>query len=555
MLTKLSIENIALVERAELTFQPGLTVLTGETGAGKSIIVTALSLALGERGDKEFIRHGRDNAVIEATFDQSVSVKPDSALSGEHPDESVLIVKRELFEDGSSRAKANGKQLSLQQLKRLTAPLAEILGQHAGQMLMDEDNHLLFLDRFASLEPLREQLTLLFADWQKVSVELRSIKSKREQLMQERELLMFQKEEIEKGRLRVGEEEQLLGERKILDSARSLMASADTVVEILDGDENSVSQLLASARKELERMAGIDPALDGQREALAAAEFQIEDLRRAIQQYGASIRDDPQRIEEINLRLDEIYRLKKKYGGTEDAALSALADIIGRLKDRPDTDSLIDALEKQHDRLEKLYTDEAVALSEARTRAADRLRKQVVNELKQLAIDHCAFQCELLYEEAEDGILLGSRAVKPLAHGLERARFLFSANLGAPLKSLVRTASGGEISRVLLALKAATLSRDNLSRPLLVFDEVDAGIGGHTATEVGRKLKTLSQDCQVLVITHLHQIARLADHHFVAEKTTDRRRSTTISVRRLNRNEIAAELDRMVALPEEVSDE
>ncbi len=549
MLTKLKIENIALVDDIELTFEPGLSVLTGETGAGKSVIVTALALALGDRADKEFVHHGADTAAVSATF--GLSSMPDGS-AGESPSDGnngVIEVHRQLAADGTSKAQINGKQASLSQLRRITVRAAEILGQHANQMLMNEDNHLAFLDRFASLEPLCDEVARLFAEWQKLFAELNDIKSKREQLRRDRELLLFQKAEIEKAHLRVGEEENLIDERKVLDSARTLMASAETVQQILDADDSSVSTFLGQARKELDRMAAVDRSLHKQIETLADIEFQVEEMRRFIQQYGSSIQDNPQRIEEINLRLDEIYQLKKKYGGSEEAVLKTLAEITEKLKDRPDIDGLIDRLERQNDRLYKDYTKKATALSEARTRAARRLRESVINELNELAIDNCNFEVEFLYDDDDTGILLNGRAVRPYARGLEKGRFLFSANPGAPLKSLVKTASGGEISRVLLALKSAERQDSQLSHSLLVFDEVDAGIGGRTATQVGKKLKKLSEDCQIIVITHLHQIARAADHHYVAEKTTDRRGRTTISVRKLDKREIPRELERMVALP------
>lgn len=550
MLTKLRIENIALLEKVVLTFEPGMSVLTGETGAGKSIIVTALALTLGERADREFVRHGADSSLITAVFDISDILGDFPHGWAPNSKDNCLEVRRQIAADGSSKAKIDGRPVSLIQLRQATAPIAEILGQHANQMLMNEDNHLAFLDRFASLESFRDEVAHLFSEWQRVSTDLRNIKNRREQLIRERELLLFQKDEIEKTHIRVGEEEELVNERNILDSARTLMASADAVQQILDADDSSVANLLGLARKELDRMAAIDASLQKQVDSLAEVEFQVEEMRRFMEQYGSSIEDDPIRIEEINLRLDEIYNLKKKYGGSEGAILKTLEIIGEKLNDRPDIGQFIDSLEKENDRLYKEYSEKAVSLSKARIKAASRLRTLVVNELNELAIDNCDFEFEFLYEDDPDGILLDGRAVRPYAHGLEKGRLLFSANPGEPLRSLVKTASGGEISRVLLALKSAEKRYSRLRHSLLVFDEVDAGIGGRTATEVGKKLKKLSEDCQIIVITHLHQIARQADHHYVAEKSTDRRNRTTISVRKLDKSAIPHELDRMVALPE-----
>jgi DNA repair protein RecN (Recombination protein N) len=550
MLKNLKIGNIALVVDADLAFDKGLTVLTGETGAGKSVIVTALSLVLGERADRDFIRHGADRATVEASFSASTMTPQYRKEYANYILEGQITVAREISLDGTSKVKINGASASLARLREITAPVAEILGQHANQMLMDEENHLLFLDHFAGVESQRDFVGELFAEWEKTSAELRRTTAKHDQLAKERELLLFQKNEIDKANIRAGEEESLVAERRILDSARSLMNSAAIVQNLLDSEENSAIGQLRLARKELDRMAEVDKKLEAKAGELSEIELAIEELRRFVEQYGSSIPDDPARLEEINLRLDEIYVLKKKYGGSEEAILKTLDVINQQLADRPDIDGVIEALRKDTERLFKEYAVKARELTEVRVKAADYIRKLVIKELTELAIDKAEFRFEFLYEDDPDGVILDGRAVKPFAHGLENGRFLFSANPGEPAKSLVKTASGGEISRVLLALKAAEKKNSQLQRSLLVFDEVDAGIGGKTAGEVGRKLKRLSEGCQVMVVTHLHQIARLADHHFVAEKTRKQGGRSVIVVRKLDAPGITEEIARMVALPE-----
>jgi len=537
MLRSLVLEDIALVEEASLALKPGLTVLTGETGAGKSVIVQGLSLALGGRAEKEYIRHGAESASVAAIF-------------ADPADGHETAVLREINLTGNSKVRIDDTAATVTQLRELVEPMAQILGQHAGQMLMDEDNHLEFVDIFAGLLPERDSVSRLFAEWRHAADELRRIRRRREQLINERELLLFQKNEIEQASVRVGEEEEIENERRILDSARDLMEAANQITEIIGGDDVSVLSMLAAARKELDRMAEIDTTLEKQSELLADLDFQLEDLRRFVEQYGSSVQDDPGRLEEINLRLDELYNLKKKYGGSEEAILSTLAKINEQLKDRPDIDGLIATLEKETDKHYKAYAAKAVRLTDSRRAAAAKLEKLVIGELKDLAIDRADFNCEFVYEDDESGVILNDRAVRPYEFGLERIRFLFSANPGEPIKPLVKTASGGEISRVLLALKTAELHNRGLRHSLLVFDEVDVGIGGRTANEVARKLKKLSEHCQVLVITHLHQIARLADHHFVAEKSVLKNKRTIITVRKLDPAAIKTELDRMVALPE-----
>ncbi|MBD3401768.1 DNA repair protein RecN [candidate division GN15 bacterium] len=550
MLTRLKIENVALIDNVELTFEPGLSVLTGETGAGKSVIVTALNLALGERADREYVRHGAAIAVIEADFDVSPLRGAYTKEYADYIDGDTLRVYREITADGKSKVKINGDAATVTRLNELTKPIAEILGQHANQMLMNEDNHLLFLDYFASLDDNRETVREKYHRWERVNAELKRTRNRRDQLRQERELLLFQRNEVEQADVRVGEEEELLDEKRLLDSSRDLMELAQRIQAVLDGDEVSVLEMLRQARKDLGSMAEIDRKLEPKANELTEVDFQIEEIRRFVEQYGSSLEDDPARLEEINARLDELYKLKKKYGGSEEAILQTLQSIHDQLKDRPEIDGLIHQLETEWEASREDYSRDALVLSEARQSAARYLAKLVKKELSELAIDNGGFEFEFLYEEHPNGVVLGERAVKPQPHGLESGRFLFSANPGEPLRSLVKTASGGEISRVLLALKAAEKKNQKALHPLLVFDEVDAGIGGQTALEVGRKIQKLAENRQVFVITHLHQIARLADHHYAVRKSTDDDNRAVIRVSRLDSKGVSRELDRMVALPE-----
>jgi len=550
MLTRLRIRNIALMENADLTFESGMTVLTGETGAGKSVIVTAIALGLGGRADREYIRAGEQKGTVEATFDISAMPTQFKKTYADHLDGNQFTVQRKLLASGMSKVRINGEICSASLLREMTAPLAEILGQHANQMLMNEDNHLLFLDSFADLDNLREELMTLFSRWESTSSELRNIRSRRERLIKERELLLFQREEIDKANITVGEESELLNEKKILDSSHTLMEAASGIQNLLYHEESSALTYFRMAKTEFEKMAAIDKGLQEQLKEVIDIDFRLEDLRRFIEQYGSSVPDNPARLEEINSRLEELYQLKRKYGGSEAAILETSAGINKKLENRPDIDSQIEILESENERLRTEYITKALSLTSVRRKAAEYLQKLVVKELEELAIDHSRFEFEFLYEDDPDGIELDESKVKPRPYGLETGRFMFSANPGEPLKSLVRTASGGEISRVLLALKAAEKKNSHLRHALLVFDEVDAGIGGQTANEVGKKLKRLAADCQIIVITHLHQIARLADHHFVAEKKPKTDARTTINVSRLQGDAIVGELDRMIALPE-----
>ena len=549
MLTKLIVENIALVPYTEIVFGNGLSVLTGETGAGKSIIVTALSLALGERADKDNIRHDEVYGSVTAIFD--VSDMPTS-YKRQHEiliEDNKITIERILSRDSSSRILINGKGSTLHHLEQVTAPLAEIMGQHSNQMLMNEENHLDFLDDFGGITPLRETISEIFYDWKRVTEELRRTLVKHEELAHERDLLLFQKSEIEKTSISVGEEENLNEERRILDSARSLLRSSALIKTLLDEQENSALEQLGVVKKELQRMSDVDSKLIKKVEQLNDSIIQLQELSQSIEQYGSAVADDQIRLESINLRLDEIYRLKKKYGGSEKAILGTLEVINSKLDDRPDIIVLTSKLESESNRLQKEYREQALKLSDTRKKTAAYLDKLVVKELTELAIDKPQFEFEFIYSDDPEGVVVNDKAVKAFPEGLEKGRIMFSANEGEPLKPLVKCASGGEISRILLALKSATKNSNKTNHALMVFDEVDDGIGGQTAAEVGNKLKKLSQQAQVLVITHLHQIARLANHHYLAKKTSAFGRST-IAVNKLEKPAIAAELERMVALPQ-----
>ncbi|MDH4035457.1 MAG: DNA repair protein RecN, partial [candidate division Zixibacteria bacterium] len=519
MLTKLCIENIALAQKLELSFDMGMSALTGETGAGKSVIVTALSLAMGGRADKEFLRHGAQSAEVTATFDLSGQPPKFKKTYAEFVRNDHLTLRRSISHDGGAKSWVNGKRIGLARLKPLAADLGEILSQHANQSLMNEDNHLGFLDGHAGLTELAETTGLAFTEWRTVNDELSRLKNRRDQLIQQRELLLFQRDEIEKASLTVGEEEALLAERKILDSARTLMTSAALIGDLMDGESGSIKSHMTALRSELDKMTQIDPKLDDQVSELYDLDVRLEELRRAIEQYGGSIADDPVRLEEINTRLDEIYHLKKKYGGSEEATLMTLQKIVEQLSNRPDTDSLIAQLETENEQLRCKFSDLAVSLSKKRRRAARILERQCVKELKELAVTDALFVIEFVVQDDPEGVILGDRCLRPSECGLEQARFMFSANPAEPPRPLVKTASGGEVSRVLLALKSAEQTKSRVGPSLLVFDEVDSGIGGQVANEVGKKLKKLARGRQLIVITHLHQIARQADHHYVVEKT------------------------------------
>ncbi|HOP07117.1 MAG TPA: DNA repair protein RecN [candidate division Zixibacteria bacterium] len=550
MLTSLHIENIALAENVTLEFEAGLSVLTGETGAGKSIIVNALALAMGDRADREYVRHGAEEARVEACFNISHLSKSLQRQLSEYCENGRILISRTISSEGGSQSSINGRRSTVAQIKEATAPFVEIVGQHANQALMDESNHLSFLDRFGSLDSLAEEVAEDFRKWQSNRTKLEHLRNRRAQLHQERELLLFQKKEIESAQIRIGEEQELLTERKVLDSARFLMESAAQIGEALDGEELSVIGQVGMIYKLLDDMARIDPSLESQSSELYDIQVRLEELRREVEQYGGSVEDNPERIEQVNSRLDELYELKKKYGGSEDAVLQTLEAIKHKLTDRVDVDQAIDSLAAEVDRQWLEFCERARELRIKRIAVAGSLQAEVEKELTELAIKEARFEIEFVEEIDESGgVYIDGRALKPSESGLETVRFRFSANPGEPARSLVKVASGGEISRVLLAIKSAELKQRGKNQPVLLFDEIDAGIGGQTALHLAEKLKSLANRAQLLVVTHLHQIARLADQHYAIEKKETRSGRNIIAVRRLSGPEITGELDRMIALP------
>jgi DNA repair protein RecN (Recombination protein N) len=554
MLRKLVIESFALVDKLEIDFEPGMNVLTGETGAGKSVIVGAIAQLLGEKADRDDIRSGSQLAVIEGEFVIAKNPEIESSLHEyeiEIPDK-TLTIRKEIQQKGSSRNFINNRMVTLTQLREITKYLAELFGQHSHQQLLDENNHLHFLDQFAILGDDVEKLKEIYSDWENTRRDLANRITRREQAKTERELLIFQKNEIEKARIRDGEEAELTAEKKILDSSRFLGEKATNTLGLLESDDHSPLDLLRTMRKELSAMINIDHSLEKEMELLDGAIINLDEFRSNMESYRSAIPDDPSRQEEINLRLDEIFRLKKKYGGSEEAVLATLEQISNQLGAEIDIDQLIGTLTDKEKRLAEEYQTLALDISAQRKKAALDLAKAVQKELRQLGIESAKFEYYFEYTPDNGGILLDNQRVKPGPTGLESGHFLVSANPGEPLKPLARTASGGEISRIMMALRAANNKASGRKGTLLVMDEIDAGIGGQTAKAVALKLADLARDYQLLVITHLHQIASLADHHYAVEKTDTKSgaKRKVIAIKKLNAAECKKEIERMISLPE-----
>ncbi|MCP4704141.1 MAG: DNA repair protein RecN [candidate division Zixibacteria bacterium] len=563
MLKRLLLENFALTNKLEIEFESGLSVLTGETGAGKSIIVGAIARLLGEKVDRDDIRSGCSQAVIECDFNISKnSTSNFRDITNELKDldieieSDLLNIRREIFDKRSSKSFINNQLVTLGQLRQISKYLAELYGQHSHQLLLDEKNHLNFLDSFAGLTEKVERLRLLFGDWDSTKREVAKLISNREQRKKELELLKFQKDEIEKANIRIGEEEELQNEKRLLDSSQKLADKSTNILNLIERQEPSAFEILETCRNELSKMCEIDKSLENANELLNQAIINISELRTEIEAYQSSIPDNPNRQEQINIRLDELFKLKNKYGRSEEAIIETLNSIDKKIGADLNIDDKIRELQKSVNKHFDKYYRSASDISSKRQKSSKNLSKKVESELAQLSMDKSKFIFEFLYESDSKGIAYNGQKIKPTPNGFESGRFLISTNPGEPLKPLARIASGGEVSRIMLALKAAekqNLKGKNIQRNLLVFDEIDVGIGGITANAVAEKLELLSQKYQLLVVTHLHQIAAKSDFHYAVKKSVQKSsKRNIISVKKLNKSERSGEITRMLAIPEKI---
>jgi DNA repair protein RecN (Recombination protein N) len=520
MLKLLRINNIALIPTLEVEFGPGLTLLTGETGAGKSILIDALGPLLGDRASPELIRSGEERAAVEAVFDlpEAAALLEERGLSA---DGDEVVLRRELQASGKGRATVNGALVPVSLLRDLAPRLAVIHGQHEPQGLLDPSTHIDLLDHFAGADDGRP-LAEFYRDLRAAEAALERLRGDRREAERRREMLEFQAGEIERAGLGSGEEEALRVEKARQANAGRLASLSGEAYGLLYDDEAAALARLGQVFRRVEELAAIDPSfrpfLDGRAAALAP----LEDLALRLRDYREQLEVSPGRLDEIEGRLAVIERLKKKYGATLEEVLAFGERCRRELDALASPEEQERTLEARRERLAATYLERARALSKRRRAAALDLRKRVQAELAQLAMEKTRFEVAFQPGDAE-------AAVDPAQwteRGLEQAEFLLSPNPGEELRPLARIASGGELSRIMLGLKSVV--RSDARGLTLVFDEVDAGIGGRVAEVVGRKLKAVAARQQVLCVTHLPQIAALADRHFAVRKQVDRGRTVTL---------------------------
>lgn len=538
MLLELTIENIALIESLRIEFAAGFNVLTGETGAGKSIVVDSVNLALGGRADRDIIRTGTEKGSVQALFDISSN---ENAMAfaqeqGIDTDDGLIAVRRELSRSGRNVCRVSGVIVPLNVLKTLTAMLMDVHGQHEHQALMNPARHLDFLDAFGGkdVESAKAQVAQLYSARHKVGAELKKLMndvSEKERLF---DVLSFQVQEIETAKLKPGEEERLKQKLSILENAEKIRSGVETAYGLVyqgTGRGVSAQEALLQSTEAMERISSLDAKYGALAGKLRELYYAAQDVGYELQALVDDLDFDPELIDKVAARLDAIDRLERKYGPTLEEVIAFGQSAAQRLNELKSGDESISALKKEYKEADRKLRAGCTELTALRKAAAERLAKAICNQLSDLGMAKTRFEVRVEPEP------------KPLSTGMDRVEFMISPNPGEPLRPLANIASGGEISRVMLALKA--ISMDGNGVDSMVFDEIDTGVSGRMAQVVGEKMCLIAKHRQVLCITHLPQIAALGDAHYLVEKrSTDEHTETHVS--RLDRDGRVHELSRLV---------
>ena len=551
MLAELTIRNFAIIDELHLTLGPNFNVLTGETGAGKSIIVDAVSMLLGGRASTDVIRTGADYAFIEGIFHLKPALQarfaPLLAADGlEGDDPATLILAREIRRERRSICRINGRAVTLSALRAVGQQLIDIHGQSDHLSLLRVREHIDFLDRYGGLWPQREELAAKVEALRRVRKELADLMRDERELARRVDLLEYQVREIEAAGLVEGEEEELLAERTRLANAERLLTLTDTAYRALYSDEEDrlgASELLGEAIKALSQLVAIDSSLADALQTAEELSYQLDDLAAVVRNYRDTLEYNPHRLAQVEERLRLIHSLKRKYGDSIAEVLAFGRRAAQELETITHSEERIAELRAQEESLLREIGELGVALSEARRRAADQLQARVEQELADLSMEGARFEVSIEQREDSEGAWVGNRRLAFDRTGIDRVEFLISPNVGEPLKPLASVASGGETSRLMLALKTVLSLADET--PTLIFDEIDAGIGGRVGGVVGHKLWSLTPEHQVLCVTHLPQLAAYGDVHFRVAKSVVGQRTVT-RVKMLDDEERIGELAAML---------
>ena len=530
MLELLHIENIAIIEAADIEFAPGFNALTGETGAGKSIVIDSLSAVLGQRTSRELIRTGAEKAFVSAAFSgtapeltEELGIQPEA--------DGTLLLQREIQTDGKNVCRVNGRPVTVGQLRALGARLLNIHGQHDGQQLLDEEQHIVYLDSFGRVESLAITYAEKYKNFTDIRRQIGALQMDEAEKARRVDTLQYQIEELKRAKLKPGEEEELTARRGMLRNAEKFLDAVAGADYALNGDDSGGGALsaLRQAQDALGGVRHLDDAFGQLYERLGEAYSEVYDIAATVEDKRGELDVSPGELDRVESRMDLLYRLKKKYGATVEDMLDYQARCEVELAQIEDAGDTLARLEQALSKAEKEARQAAQALSDARKAAAEQLTAQILTELQQLDMGKIRFAVDF--------------AEKPLdSDGMDAVRFLMSANVGEELRPIHKIASGGELARIMLAMKNVLSEQDHVGT--MVFDEVDTGVSGRAAQKVAEKMARISRRKQVLCVTHLPQLAAMADTHFSVEKG-ERGGRTYTEVRRLDREQRRRELARL----------
>lgn len=530
MLELLHIENIAIIEAADIEFAPGFNALTGETGAGKSIVIDSLSAVLGQRTSRELIRTGAEKAFVSAAF-SGMAPELTEELGIQPEADGTLLLQREIQTDGKNVCRVNGRPVTVGQLRALGARLLNIHGQHDGQQLLDEEQHIVYLDSFGRVESLAITYAEKYKNFTDIRRQIGALQMDEAEKARRVDTLQYQIEELRRAKLKPGEEEELTARRGMLRNAEKFLDAVAGADYALNGDDSGGGALsaLRQAQDALSGVRNLDDAFGQLYERLGEAYSEVYDIAATVEDKRGELDVSPGELDRVESRMDLLYRLKKKYGATVEDMLDYQARCEAELAQIEDAGDTLARLEQALSKAEKEARQAAQALSDARKAAADRLTAQILTELQQLDMGKIRFAVDF--------------AEKPLDRdGMDTVRFLMSANVGEELRPIHKIASGGELARIMLAMKNVLSEQDHVGT--MVFDEVDTGVSGRAAQKVAEKMARISRRKQVLCVTHLPQLAAMADTHFSVEKG-ERGGRTYTEVRRLDREQRRRELARL----------
>lgn len=536
MLEELRIRNFAIIDRLDITFAPGFNVITGETGAGKSIMIDALELLLGGKADNTFVRSGADKTVVEGVFlageDAYRSVAAVLKREDLPEDESprYVTLAREVRENGRSTARVNGVTINIEILREIGEKLVDVHGQSEHLSLLKPGHHIDLLDRYADLLEMRMAVATLVERVGSTRRDIKRLLEDEAALKRQAERLRSEVEEIEAAHLKEGEDDELRAERTRLANSEQLATLLAEAVQFLHGDDSDVRQL--SAIDQLTRVTGllgklsnIDPSLKDSFELADSLSQQLQEMAITLQDYGESVEYNPDRLNEVEERLEVINRLRKRYGATIAAVIEHGERARAELETLDNSEERLKELQAQEEKLLRYIGEVSARVSQVRRTFGERLSQSVITELNDLRMQHTLFEVAIEHKDDPNGCYANDRRLAFSETGIDNVEFMMTANPGEPLRPLAKVASGGETARIMLALKRVLSQADHT--PTLIFDEIDQGIGGRVGGVVGEKLWSLSSDHQVLVVTHLAQLAGYADRHYHVKKDVNSKRATT----------------------------